>query len=61
MKMEYTRTRSVQHLFHHQEMELLPTRSRRYSKKRPQAFSMVPKWEEQKHEDQQMGTRTHLL
>ena len=46
MKMEYTRTRSVRHLFRCQEMELLPTRSRDYSKKRPQAFSMVPKWEE---------------
>ena len=32
-KMEYTRTRSIQHLFCHQEMELLPTRSRHYSKK----------------------------
>ena len=42
-------------------MKLLPTRSRHYSKKRPQAFSTVPKWEEQKHEDQQMGTRTCLL
>ena len=61
MKMEYTRTRSVRHLFRHQEMELLPTRSRHYSKKQLQAFSMVPKLEERKHEDQQMGTRTCLL
>ena len=30
---EYTRTRSIRHLFRHQEMELLPTRSRHYSKK----------------------------
>ena len=43
---EYTRTRSIWHLFRHQEMELLPTRNRHYSKKRPQAFSMIPKWEE---------------
>ena len=43
---EYTRTGSIQHLFRSQEMELLPTRSRHYSKKRPQAFSMVLKWEE---------------
>ena len=42
-------------------MKLLPTSSRHYSKKQPQALSMVPKWEEQKHKDQQMGTRTHLL
>ena len=42
-------------------MKLLLTRSRHHSKKRPQALSTVPKWEEQKHEDQQMGTRTHLL
>ena len=45
-KMEYTRTRSVRYLFCYQEMELLPTRSRHYNKKQPQAFSMVPKWEE---------------
>ena len=61
MKMEYTRTGSIRHLFHSQEMELLPTRSRHYSKKQPQAFSMVPKWEKRKHEDKQMGTRTRLL
>ena len=42
-------------------MKLLPTRSRHYSKKQPQAFSTVPKWEERKHEDKQMGARTHLL
>ena len=60
MKMEYTGTGSIQHLFCSQEMELLPTRSRHYNEKWPQAFSTVPKWEEQKHEDKQMGTRTRL-
>ena len=60
-EMEYTRTRSIWYLLRHQEMELLPTRSRHNSKKRPQAFSTVLKWKEQKHKDQQMGTRTHLL
>ena len=61
MKMEYTRTGSIWHLFRSQEMELLPTRSGHYRKKRPQAFSSVPKWEERKHSDKQMGTRTRLL
>ena len=32
-EMEYTRTRSIWHLFCHQEMELLPTGSRHYSQK----------------------------
>ena len=40
-EMEYARTRSIRHLLRHQEMELLPTRSRHHSKKRPQAFGMV--------------------
>ena len=60
-EMEYTRTRSIRYLLRHQEMELLPTRSRHHSKKRPQAFSIVLKWKERKHKDQQMGTRTRLL
>ena len=29
-EMEYTRTRSIRYLLHHQEMELLPTRSRHH-------------------------------
>ena len=45
----------------HHEMELLPPRSGYHSKKRPQTFSMVHKWKEQKYQDQQMGTRTRLL
>ena len=32
-EMEYTRTRSIRYLLRHQEMELLPTRSRHHSKK----------------------------
>ena len=31
MEMEYTKTRSIRHLLCHQEMELLPTRSRHHS------------------------------
>ena len=38
-EMEYTRTRSIRYLFHHQEMELLPTRNRHHSKKQPQALA----------------------
>ena len=60
-EMEYTRTRSLWYLLCHQEMELLPTRSRHHSKKRPQTFSMIPKWKERKYKNQQMGTRTRLL
>ena len=60
-EMEYTRTRSLWYLLCHQEVELLPTRSGHHSKKRPQTFSMVLKWKEQKYKDQQMGTRTRLL
>ena len=59
-EIEYTRTRSLRYLLHCQEMEVLPTKSRHHSKKRPQTFSTVLKWKEQKHKDQQMGTRTRL-
>ena len=60
-EMEYTRTRSIRYLLHHQEMELLLARSRHHSKKQPQIFSTVLKWKEQKYKDEQMGTRTRFL
>ena len=59
--MGYTRARSLQYLLRRQEMELLPPRSGYHSKKQPQTFSTVLKWKERKYQDQQMGTRTHLL
>ena len=48
---EYTQARSLRHLLRCQEMELLPPRSRYHSKKRPQTFSMVLKWEKRGHQN----------
>ena len=60
-EMEYTQTRSLWYLLHHQEMELLPPRNRHHSKKRPQTSSMILKWKERKYKNQQIGTTTRLL